>query len=635
MKIELDPKHDLTSSLFFLIRTYTTYEVILKENVIFDKKQIKESFKNTPVEKYIDTILANTGRKAVRDYKILLEKFSDDFLALKNVFYSLLFTEKKFINKLKKVIKKETQAQEVSDCNIGYFEEIYLNDIFVEQFNKLMKPVETCRFPPEPSGLLHLGHVKAALLNNSIADNLIVRFDDTNQDKGSEIFEKIILEDIKLLELQDFKLSRTSNFYHKIVECAEKLLSQGLAYCDDTEREQMNCERMNGIASARRESSISENIKIFNKMKENGFKQVEKSLNTSEYEKYCVRAKISIDSKNKSLRDPVIFRLKTQIHPFAKSRLSPTYDFACPVVDSLEGITTVLRTNEYRDRNEQYKWMLKKLNMRIPKIKDFSRLNFENTILSKRKLKILIEQNNLTWDDPRIPTIRGITRLGLHINVLKDYIQLQGMKQTNNIASWDKIWAMNKKYLDKISPRYTAIREKDHVKMIFVNEMKQKIQPFDEILKIPLIRKDPESQNKEVFTTNMAISKEDADILIQGEEFTLMNLGNAILTDRTKSTITCIYNPTGDFKKTKNKITWISLNDAISHNLTTYHDLLVDSEFNPDSKESEKILVEMAEKNVRYGEIIQFERIAFCRKDAITQEYIVVPFTSQKRKESQ
>jgi glutamyl-tRNA synthetase len=157
---------------------------------------------------------------------------------------------------------------------------------------------------------------------------------------------------------------------------------------------------MDGIASKRRDSTVEESLARFAEMK----------TGSTEGLRWCIRAKMSVDAPNKALRDPVIYRCNPLPHHRTgdKWKVYPTYDFACPLVDSLEGVTHALRTNEYRDRNPQYQWMIEALNLRPVRIWDFSRLNFIHTLLSKRKLHWFVDKGLVTgWDDPRFPTVRG------------------------------------------------------------------------------------------------------------------------------------------------------------------------------------------------------------------------------------
>ena len=224
------------------------------------------------------------------------------------------------------------------------------------------------RFPPEPSGYLHIGHSKAALLNRFFADKyhgkMLLRFDDTNPLKEKSEFEESITEDLALLGIKADAISHTSDWFDELHKLAIQLIKSGHAYCDDTPQMQMRDERMKGIASGRRESSVEDSLKRFDEM----------TLGTDEGTRWCLRAKMSVDDPNKAMRDTVIYRCVKEAHHRTGTKYFsyPTYDFACPVVDSLEGVTHALRTNEYRDRNPQYFWFIDALNLRAPHIWDFS-----------------------------------------------------------------------------------------------------------------------------------------------------------------------------------------------------------------------------------------------------------------------
>jgi glutamyl-tRNA synthetase len=143
-------------------------------------------------------------------------------------------------------------------------------------------------------------------------------------------------------------------------------------------------------------------------------------------------------------------------------KMYPTYDFACPIVDSIEGVTHALRTIEYRDRNPQYAWFLNALSLRHVHVWDFSRLNFIYTLLSKRKLTWFVEEGHVTgWDDPRFATVRGILRRGMTVEALRAYILSQGASQREISLEWDKIWTINKRIIDPIAPRHTALLRGD------------------------------------------------------------------------------------------------------------------------------------------------------------------------------
>ena len=207
------------------------------------------------------------------------------------------------------------------------------------------------RFPPEPSGYLHIGHIKAALLNYHYAKmykgKMILRFDDTNPSKEKDEFVQSIMEDLKTLRIYPDKITHTSDYFDYLQTVMEKLIKEGRCYCDDTPVEKMRMERDTGVESVNRNKTPEENLKIFKEI-------LEGTALT-----WCVRGKCNMQNKNKCMRDPVFYRINIKFEHHrtgTKYKAYPTYDFACPIVDSIEGVTHCLRTNEYSDRIEMYKW---------------------------------------------------------------------------------------------------------------------------------------------------------------------------------------------------------------------------------------------------------------------------------------
>ncbi|KAL2098472.1 hypothetical protein ACEWY4_004952 [Coilia grayii] len=305
------------------------------------------------------------------------------------------------------------------------------------------------RFPPEASGYLHIGHAKAALLNQhyqvSFKGKLIMRFDDTNPDKEKEDFEKVILEDVAMLQIKPDQFTYTSDHFPNILTLAEQMLAEGKAYIDDTPPEQMKQEREQRVESHNRTNSVEKNMQMWEEMKRG-----------SEYgQTCCMRAKMDMSSNNGCMRDPTLYRCKNQPHPRTGStyRVYPTYDFACPIVDSVEGVTHALRTTEYHDRDEQYYWLIEALRLRKPHIWEYARLNLNNTVLSKRKLTWFVNEGYVDgWDDPRFPTVRGVLRRGMTVEGLKQFIAAQGGSRSVVNMEWDKIWAFNKKVRKRCRP---------------------------------------------------------------------------------------------------------------------------------------------------------------------------------------
>lgn len=545
---------------------------------------------------------------------------------------------------LAKLVKDKKEMERFAEVCRMYSEQCKANTCLLKEFNaknrkeqgnlEINAPSErvVTRFPPEPSGRLHIGHARAALLNWYFAHKgngrLLVRFDDTNPSKEDGEFERGILSDLSMLGIEGYTLSHTSDHFDKIIELAFLLIDEGKAYADNTAQEEMREERGRGVESRCRDTSAERNREVFRDMIEG------RALG------YCLRAKIDMSNSNKAMRDPVIFRTNEAPHhrTGTRYRVYPTYDFACPIVDSLEGVTLSLRTNEYRDRNQQYYWFIDALRLENrPRIHDFSRLNFENTVLSKRKLKYYVDNGFVCgWDDPRLATVAGIRRLGMSMEALREYILMQGVSQKTCTISWDKVWALNKKRIDPGAPRYFCVRQKDAVEVTIDNTSEY-------VMDVPRHKKNGALGTKAVlYSDRILLSQEDAQALQDGEEFTLMNWGNGIVKSRTVSGGVVVgmevaLNPGGDFKLTKNKISWVSRRGSVAVELAEYGSLMNDEDtedlarkFNRDSVSKEYWYAESGIMDVREGEVIQFERCGFYYCDGFLV-FNLVPFTKQKR----
>lgn len=476
------------------------------------------------------------------------------------------------------------------------------------------------RFPPEASGYLHIGHAKAALLNQYYQENfkgkLIMRFDDTNPAKEKADFEKVILEDLKLLQVKPDIFTHTSDYFDLMLEMCEKLLKEGKAYVDDTEPEQMKLEREQKVESKNRNNSVEQNMKMWNEMKQG----------TEFGQKCCVRAKIDMNSAIGCMRDPTIYRCKNEPHPKTgtKYKVYPTYDFACPIVDSIEGVTHCLRTTEYHDRDEQFYWFIDVLGLRKPYIWEYSRLNMTNTVLSKRKLAWFVEQGLVEgWDDPRFPTVRGILRHGMTVEGLKQFIVAQGSSRSVVLMEWDKIWAINKKVIDPIAPRYTAVLSEGAVNV-----------KVNGAVEAPLTAqkhpKNPDVGTKTVWTgPNLIIDGEDVNLLKEGENATFINWGNLLIKkiNRTNGEVTSVEAEPNienkDYKKTP-KLTWLSVTSKGPFVPCTcvYFDHIIskavlgkDEDFknyiNHQTKTEVQMLGDPELVNVKKGDIIQLQRKGF------------------------
>ena len=400
---------------------------------------------------------------------------------------------------------------------------------------------------------------------------MILRFDDTNTEKENEEFQDAILEDVSLLGIKPDEISYTSNYFDDIDKYCTQIITEGKAYADDTDGETMSAQRMALEASIHRDDAAEDNLARYEQMKKG----------TDEGRRWCIRAKISYANKNAALRDPVIFRCPKQQKPHHRTgdkyKAYPTYQFACPIVDSIEGVTHALRTTEYNDQDAQYKWILKALGLRSPFIWTFSKIQFIRTLMSKRKLTKMVDAGKVSgWDDPRFPTVRGIRRRGMTIEGLRDFMVSQGPSKSNVNMDWHTIWAMNKKVIDEKASRFTAIENGVKCK---INGLPQP-GPYSEMK--PLHAKYPLGDKKVVYSESIIVEQEDARTFGEGEEITLMNWGNAIVKRITSestngngevadgmkslgnvSFIEFDLNLEGDFKATKKKVTWLSTDQEL------------------------------------------------------------------------
>ncbi|CAG8215035.1 unnamed protein product [Penicillium olsonii] len=457
------------------------------------------------------------------------------------------------------------------------------------------------RFPPEPSGYLHIGHAKAALLE----------------------FQDAILEDLALMGIHPDKVSYTSDYFDHLHDYCVRIIQSGNAYADDTDKVTMKDQRWDGLPSQHRDLCPDESLAHFAEMKKG----------TPEGLRWCIRAKISVDDTNKAMRDPVIYRCNPAHHHRTCDSwvIYPTYDFACPIVDSIEGVTHALRSIEYRDRNPQYQWMLDTLGLRTVQVWDFARMNFIRTLLSKRKLTKLVESGVVWgWDDPRFPTVRGIRRRGMTIPALREFILKQGPSKNVTLFDWALIWATNKKHIDPIASRYTAIETEDCVEATVTGGP---VTPYTE--KRQKHAKNTALGEKDVaFSSSVILEQVDAQSFQENEEITLMNWGNVIVrkiaTNLSTGKVTHLeleLHLAGDVKKTNKKVTWLSTE---GHSLVPIELVDFDYLLKKDSLNKEHVLEEflnfntefrvdaLAESsvsNVQVGDIIHFDRKGFYRVD--------------------
>ena len=236
-----------------------------------------------------------------------------------------------------------------------------------------------------------------------------------------------------------------------------------------------------------------------------------------------------MQNNNGCLRDPVCARVSRVPHhrTGTKYLCYPTYDFACPLIDSYEGVTHVLRTNEYADRIPQFKWFLKAFDLPELEIYEYSRLNLEHTVLSKRKLTWFVDTGKVEgWNDPRMPTMRGCLRKGITVEALTEFMLEQGPSKRANLMEWEKIWAINKKIIDPVCPRYSCVSVNKACKIVISNVSKE-----PEAITVLCNKLNPALGERPLWKSNEALIEfDDAELLVNvGEKVTLMNWGNFLI----------------------------------------------------------------------------------------------------------
>ncbi|KAK6731733.1 hypothetical protein RB195_007914 [Necator americanus] len=488
------------------------------------------------------------------------------------------------------------------------------------------------RFPPEASGYLHIGHAKAALLNQyyqqTFDGQLIMRFDDTNPAKENAHFEKVIKEDLAMLNISPDRWTHSSDHFEMMLQMCEKLLKEGKAFVDDTDTETMRKEREERIESKNRNASPETNLALWEEMK----KGSERGMQC------CVRIKIDMQSNNGAMRDPTIYRCKPEEHvrTGTKYKVYPTYDFACPIVDSVEGVTHALRTTEYHDRDDQYYFICDSLGLRKPYIWSYARLNMTNTVMSKRKLTWFVNEGHVDgWDDPRFPTVRGVMRRGMTVEGLRQFIIAQGGSRSVVTMEWDKIWSFNKKVIDPVAPRYTALESTSLVPVFISTPVTV------EHVQVPLHPKNPDVGTKTIWrSAKLLIEQVDAREMKSGDTVTFVNWGNIkiVSVEKNQNRVAQIHAvldlANQDFKKTM-KVTWIAEAEEDSAGtipvMTVDYDHIISKAIiakeddwknyiNYNSVHYTKMMGEPALLDVKKGDIIQLQRKGFYICDHVYQK---------------
>ena len=449
------------------------------------------------------------------------------------------------------------------------------------------------RFPPEPNGYLHIGHVKALTVDFATAEKFggvcNLRFDDTNPTKEKEEFVEAIKDDIHWLGFEYGAVYYASEQYDQIFEYACDLIRRGLAYVDDLSKEEMRAYRGTlkepGKNSPYRDRTPEENMDLFLRMKNGEFPEGSRVL----------RAKIDMASPNINLRDPTIYRIKYATHHRTGDKwcIYPMYDFAHPIGDALEGVTHSLCSLEYEIHRPLYDWVVNVCGFeQKPRQIEFARLNLTNTVMSKRKLRKLVEENHVAgWDDPRMPTLAGMRRRGYTSAAVRDFIDRIGVSKADSTVDHRLLEYCVRNDLGEVAPRAMAVL--DPVRVVLTNIPEGTV----ELCEIENHPKKPEMGTHQIpLTREIYIEREDFMIDAPKKYFRLKPDGEVRLKGAyiikcerydvdEAGNVTCIYctvDPTsksgseGADRKVKGTIHWVSAEQNVPLTARLYDVLILD-----------------------------------------------------------
>ena len=477
-------------------------------------------------------------------------------------------------------------STEINSSN--FIRNIIVNDLESGKHQEIIT-----RFPPEPNGYLHIGHAKSILLNFGLAEEFHgkthLRFDDTNPVKEDTEYVESIKEDVKWLGGNWDELYFASDYFDEMYNRAVLLIKKGLAYVCDLTPEEAKEYRGTltepGKESPYRNRSVEENLDLFERMKNGEFSDGEKVL----------RAKIDMSSPNMNMRDPIIYRIAHATHHNTGDKwcIYPMYDFAHPLEDAIEKVTHSICTLEFEDHRPLYDWVVRECEMEAqPRQIEFARLNMTNTVMSKRKLKQLVDEGVVDgWDDPRMPTICGLRRGGCTPEALKNFCSAIGVAKANSTVDSQMLDYFVREDLQLKAPNAMAILKP--LKLVITNYPEGQT----EMLEVSNNAKD-ESFGKRLvpFSRELYVEQEDfMEVpikkyfrLFPGNEVRLMGAYfvkcNEVIKDENGNVteIHCTYDPetksgsgfTG--RKVKGTIHWVDANNCVPAEFRLYEPLILD-----------------------------------------------------------
>ena len=518
----------------------------------------------------------------------------------------------------------------------------FIRDRIIEDLktNKYQGRVQT-RFPPEPNGYLHIGHAKAICLDFGLADEFHghtnLRFDDTNPEKEDVEYVNSIMQDIQWLGFHWDGLYYASDYFDQLYEWAIKLIKDGKAYVDDLTADEIRQYRgtltEQGKNSPYRDRSVEENLDLFQRMKAGEFPDGSRVL----------RAKIDMASPNFNMRDPVMYRILHAEHHRTGNKwcIYPMYDYAHGQSDSMEKVTHSMCSLEFADHQPLYNWFIQQLGIFPSQQIEFDRLSLTYTIMSKRKLRRLVEEGRVKgWDDPRMPTLTGMRRRGYTPEAIRNFVNAAGVSRTNGIVELAMLEHYVRDDLNKRSPRVMAVLRP--LKVVIDNYPAGQVEEMDAV-------NNPEDagagSRKVPFTKTIYIEQDDFREnppkgyfrLSPGREVRLRYAYLVTCTTVVKNDqgevveVHCTYDPatrggnTPDGRKVKSTIHWVSAAHAIDAEVRLYDNLFSKEDpdqvepgqdftanLNPASLEvvtSAKLEPSLA--NVTAGSRYQFERLGY------------------------
>ena len=504
------------------------------------------------------------------------------------------------------------------------------------------------RFPPEPNGYLHIGHAKSICLNFGLAQDYQgkcnLRFDDTNPEKEDIDYVNSIMRDVNWLGFQwDGDVCYSSGYFEQLYGYAVELINKGLAYVDFSNQEIMREMRGTltspGTNSPYRDTSVAENLEHFAKMRAGEYAEGQ----------CCLRAKIDMASPFMCMRDPVLYRIKFAHHHQTGDAwcIYPMYDFTHCISDALEGITHSLCTLEFQDNRRLYDWVLDNISIECrPHQYEFSRLNLEYTVLSKRKLIQLVTEHHVNgWTDPRMPTISGMRRRGYPAAAIREFCKRIGVTKMDNMVEMSMLEACVREELNEHANRAMAVL--DPIKLVIENFPAGEQQT---LLAANHPNDESKGQRELTFTREVYIERDDFreeankkyKRLVLGKEVRLRN-AYVIKAERVEkdadgniTTVFCTYDADtlgkdpADGRKVKGVIHWVDVTTGLPAQVNLYDRLFsvanpagaedFVSVINPDSLKVVNAFVEPSLATLPCEQAVQFERTGYFCKDIDSTE---------------